>query len=127
MSIKPQGANANAVAGVQKSKNYQITIEQWQQFALGMRHHLAAKDWDSLVRLNKLLIKALTQVAKDDFIETPAQAVAREEVAKVHGQVLDELKSNRDAMSVELERFKSSQVGLSAYQFTRISGEADDF
>ncbi|QDE33163.1 hypothetical protein FH971_04535 [Shewanella polaris] len=103
-----------------------MTVEQWQQFALGLRHHLAAKDWDSLVKLNKLLINALSQVAKDEFIETAAQALARKNVAKVHEEVVNKLKSDRDAMAVELERFKSSQAGLSAYQFTCISGESDD-
>lgn len=130
MSITIPSANTlnakNQRADNQLCKSYQITVEQWQQFALGLRHHLAAKDWDRLVKLNKLLIKALIQVSKSDFTETSAQAIARKDVAMVHAQVLNELKSSRDAMAVELERFKSSQVGLSAYQFTCISGEADD-
>ncbi|MBB1268399.1 hypothetical protein [Shewanella sp. SR44-3] len=104
----------------------QITIEQWQQFSLGLRHYGDAQDWPNLVKLNQLLIKALHQVAREDFNETPQQALARVEVEKVHTQVLRDLKRARDQLSSELSGFKSSQAGLLAYQFTCISGEVDD-
>jgi hypothetical protein len=104
----------------------QITVEQWQQFSLGLRHYANAQDWPSLVKLNQLLMKALHQVATDNFSETPQQTLARAAVEDVHSQVLSELKVAREQLSKELAGFKSSQAGLLAYQFTCISGEVDD-
>ncbi|WP_076413074.1 hypothetical protein [Shewanella sp. UCD-KL12] len=101
----------------------QISIEQWGQFEHALLKHAKSKDWDKVIKINELMITALTSEGK---AKSRAQFAARQALAKTHALVLSQLKQDKDKLEIEMKQFKSQQDGLAAYQLTSLSGESDD-
>ncbi|AQS35314.1 hypothetical protein Sps_00093 [Shewanella psychrophila] len=100
-----------------------ISIEQWGQFETALNKHSKSKDWDKVVMINEVMIKALQREGK---AKTRPQFTARQALAKTHAAILAQLKKEKDKLEVEMKQFQSQQDGIAAYQLTSLSGDRDD-
>lgn len=100
-----------------------ISIEQWGRFETALIKHAESKNWDKVLMINDAMVKALKREGK---AKTQAQVTARQALAKTHASILSQLRKERDKLEVEMKQFQNQQDGISAYQLTSLSGEAND-
>ncbi|WP_299010276.1 hypothetical protein [uncultured Shewanella sp.] len=100
-----------------------LAIKPWGQFEAALIKHADKQDWDKLVKVNALMMKALKQAGAP---QTQSQKLARESLARTHSEVLKKLIHSKNTLEMEMQQFTAKQDGLAAYQLTQLSGAMND-
>ncbi|WP_299489562.1 hypothetical protein [uncultured Shewanella sp.] len=100
-----------------------LAIKPWGQFEAALIKHADKQDWDKLVKVNDLMMKALRQAGAP---KNQSQKKARQSLADTHDKVLKKLIHSKQTLEMEMQQFASKQDGLAAYQLTQSSGAIDD-
>lgn len=98
-------------------------MKPWGQFEAALIKHADKQDWDKLLKVNELMMKALKQAGAPT---SQSQRLARQSLANTHSEVLKKLIHSKQTLEMEMQQFTFKQDGLAAYQLTQSSGALDD-